>query len=81
MAKGDITKVIENDKIEIVATWAIQVRQATKIMEEQEDGSKKEISRSFFRHVVEPFWSVKGEDGGSGFDMIAIQVVYKMNLS
>ena len=63
MANGDITKEYENDKIEVVSTWNIQVRKATKIMEEQEDGSKKEISRSFFRHVVEPFWSVKGEDG------------------
>ena len=63
MAQGDITKEIENDRIEVVLKWNVQVRQATKLMEEQEDGSKKEISRSFFRHVVEPFWSVKGEDG------------------
>ena len=63
MAQGDITKEIEYDKIEVVATWNIQVRQATKIMEEQSDGSKKELTRSFHRHVLQPFQSVKGEDG------------------
>ena len=51
MANGDITKEIENDKIEVVTQWNIQVRQATKIMEEQADGSKKELTRSFHRHV------------------------------
>jgi hypothetical protein len=30
MANGDITKVIEYDKIEVVSTWNIQVRKATK---------------------------------------------------
>ena len=63
MANGDITKEIEYDKIEVVSTWAIQVRQATKIMEEQADGSKKELTRSFHRHVLVPFHSDKGEDG------------------
>ena len=63
MAQGDITKEIEYDKIEVVSTWNIQVRQATKIMEEQSDGSKKELTRSFHRHVLQPFKSVKGEDG------------------
>ena len=33
MANGDITKELENDKIEVVTKWNIQVRQATKIME------------------------------------------------
>ena len=33
MANGDITKEIEYDKIEVVSTWHIQVRQATKIIE------------------------------------------------
>ena len=42
MANGDITKTIEYDKIEVVNAWNIQVRQATAIMEEQADGSKKE---------------------------------------
>ena len=62
MAKGDITKEIEYDKIEIVETWSVQVRKATKIMEEQSDGSKKEISRSFHRHVLSPFNSVATKD-------------------
>ena len=63
MAQGDITKEIEYDKIEVVSTWNIQVRQATKIMEEQADGSKKELTRSFHRHVLQPFNSVKDSDG------------------
>jgi hypothetical protein len=62
MAQGDITKEYENDKIEVVNTWAVQVRKATKIMEEQEDGSKKELTRSFHRHVVNPFISVANKD-------------------
>ena len=63
MAQGDITKEIEYDKIEVVSQWNIQVRQATKIMEEQADGSKKELTRSFHRHVLQPFHSDKDEDG------------------
>ena len=63
MAQGDITKEIEYDKIEVVSTWNIQVRKATKIMEEQADGSKKELTRSFHRHVLQPFNSSKDEDG------------------
>ena len=63
MANGDITKEIEYDKIEVVNTWNIQVRQATKIMEEQADGSKKELTRSFHRHVLQPFSSSKDSDG------------------
>ena len=62
MAQGDITKEYENDKIEVVQTWNIQVRKATKIMEEQSDGSKKELTRSFHRHVVSPFNSVANKD-------------------
>ena len=63
MAQGDLTKEIEYDKIEVVSTWNIQVRQATKIMEEQSDGSKKELTRSFHRHVLQPFSSSKDSDG------------------
>ena len=63
MAQGDITKEIEYDKIEVVSTWNIQVRKATKIMEEGSGGSKTEISRSFHRHVLMPFDSQKAEDG------------------
>ena len=57
MANGDITKEMEYDKIEVVSTWHIQVRKATKIMEEEADGSKTELSRSFHRHVLAPFAS------------------------
>ena len=63
MANGDITKKIEYDKIEVVSTWNIQVRKATKVMEEQADSSKTELSRNFHRHVLQPFNSVKAEDG------------------
>ena len=62
MANGDITKEIEYDKIEVVQTWSIQVRQATKLMEEGSDGSKTELSRAFHRHVLVPFNSVKADD-------------------
>ena len=62
MANGDIAKAIEYDKIEVVNVWNIQVRQATKIMEEQSDGSKKELTRSFHRHALAPFISVKDSD-------------------
>lgn len=62
MANGDITKTIEYDKIEVVNAWNIQVRQATAIMEEQADGSKKELTRSFHRHVLQPFSSSKDSD-------------------
>jgi len=63
MANGDITKVIEYDKIEVVSTWNIQVRQATKIMEEGSDGSLTELSRTFNRHVLHPFNSSVDADG------------------
>ena len=62
MAQGDITKNISYDKIEVVNDWNIQLRQATKLMEEQSDGSKKELTRTFNRHVLQPFQSVKGSD-------------------
>lgn len=62
MANGDITKEYENDKIEVVSKWNIQVRKATKIMEEQSDGSKKELTRSFHRYVLQPFSSSKSGD-------------------
>ena len=63
MAQGDLTKEIEYDKIEIVMKWNIQVRKAIKIMEEQVDGSKKELNKSFHRHVLQPFRSIKDDDG------------------
>ena len=44
-----ITKTIENDKIEVVNKWYIQVRTATII---KEDG--KELTRSFHRKSLTP---------------------------
>jgi len=44
-----LTKTIENDKIEVVSKWNVQVRTATVI---KEDG--KELNRSFHRHVLVP---------------------------
>tara|TARA_R100001509_G_scaffold164834_2_gene143854 strand:+ start:550 stop:867 length:318 start_codon:yes stop_codon:yes gene_type:complete len=64
MAQGDITKEYENDKIEIVQTWAIQVRKATKIIEEQADGSKKVLTRTYNRHVLQPYNSIKNKETG-----------------
>ena len=44
-----LTKTTENDKIEVVNHWTVQVRKATIV---KEDG--KEISRTFARHLLEP---------------------------
>ena len=44
-----ITKTTENDKIEVVNKWNIQVRKATII---KEDGT--ELTRSFHRKVLVP---------------------------
>jgi len=44
-----LTKTNENDKIEVVNKWNIQVRTATIIKEDD-----KELSRSFHRHVLQP---------------------------
>ena len=44
-----LTKRQENDKIEVVKKWNVQVRNATII---KDDG--KEITRTFHRHVLEP---------------------------
>ena len=52
-----ITKETENDKIEVVNKWNIQVRTATVI---KEDGT--EISRNYHRHVLQPFISSSVED-------------------
>ena len=62
MANGDITKTVEYDKIEVVNSWYIQVRQATAVLEEQADGSKIELTRSFHRHTLAPFISIKDAD-------------------
>ena len=44
-----ITKSIENDKIEVVNKWNIQVRTATVIKEDD-----KELTRSFHRKTLVP---------------------------
>ena len=44
-----LTKTTENDKIEVVNKWNVQVRKATVI---KEDGT--ELSRSFRRNVLVP---------------------------
>tara|TARA_R100000781_G_scaffold77372_1_gene47936 strand:- start:113 stop:394 length:282 start_codon:yes stop_codon:yes gene_type:complete len=44
-----LTKTLENDKIEVVNKWHVQVRSATVI---KEDG--KELTRSFKRRVLQP---------------------------
>ena len=44
-----LTKTIDNDKIEIVNTWNVQVRTATIIKEDS-----VELSRSFNRKVLTP---------------------------
>ena len=59
-----ITKTNENDKIEVVNKWNIQVRNATII---KEDGV--EISRSFFRKVLRP-GILKGGSGSDKDDLV-----------
>jgi len=44
-----LTKTTENDKIEVVNRWSIQVRTATVIKEDD-----KELTRSFHRKVLKP---------------------------
>ena len=44
-----LTKTTENDKIEVVNTWTVQVRKATII---KEDGA--ELSRTFNRNSLTP---------------------------
>ena len=52
-----ITKRTENDKIEVVNKWNIQVRTATVI---EEDGV--ELSRSYHRHALSPWESSYSAD-------------------
>ena len=52
-----ITKTNENDKIEVVNKWNVQVRNATVI---KEDGV--ELTRSFHRKVLSP-GALKGGNG------------------
>ena len=57
-----ITKEIVVDKIEVLEMGQVQVRTATKIME---DGN--ELNRTFHRHVLEP--SVKNGDTWENADI------------
>ena len=52
-----ITKEIKADKIEVVNDWNVQVRTATIIKEDD-----VELTRSFHRHVLQPFTSSKADD-------------------
>jgi len=52
-----ITKEVKADKIEVVSDWNIQVRTATIIKEDD-----VELTRSFHRHVLQPFTSSKADD-------------------
>ena len=52
-----ITKTTENDKIEVVRKWNIQIRTATIL---KEDG--EELTRKFHRKVLTP-GTLKGGDG------------------
>jgi hypothetical protein len=59
-----LTKTQENDKIEVVNKWNIQVRTATVI---KEDGT--ELNRSFHRKVLVP-GTLKGGDGSDKDDLV-----------
>ena len=63
-----LTKTTENDKIEGVNKWNVQVRKATVI---KEDG--KELNRSFHRHVLVP-GTLKGGDGSDKDDLVATDI-------
>ena len=59
-----LTKTTENDKIEVVRKWNIQVRTATVIKEDD-----TEISRSFHRKVLVP-GTLKGGNGADKDDLV-----------
>jgi len=63
MAKGDLTKSIEVDRIEIIGDWVLSVRTTTQVKEEQEDGSFTAISSAHERSSLVPFTSMKLENG------------------
>ena len=63
-----ITKTIENDKIEVVNKWNIQIRTATVI---KEDGT--ELTRSFHRKVLTP-GRLKGGDGSDKNDLVETDI-------
>ena len=59
-----LTKTTENDKIEVVNKWNIQVIKATVIKEDD-----VELSRSFHRKVLNP-GELKGGDGSDKDDLV-----------
>jgi len=63
-----LTETTENDKIEIVGRWNIQVRKATII---KKDGV--ELTRSFNRHVLVP-GTLKGGTGSDKDDLVATNI-------
>jgi len=63
-----LTKTLENDKIEVVNKWNVQVRTATVI---KEDG--KELNRSFQRKVLTP-GTLKGGDGSDKDDLVETNI-------
>ena len=63
-----ITKTTENDKIEVVSKWTIQIRNATVI---KEDGV--ELTRTFHRKVLQP-GTLKGGSGSDKDDLVATDI-------
>ena len=63
-----LTETQENDKIEVVNKWNIQVRNATII---KKDGV--ELTRSFHRHVLTP-GSLKGGTGSDKDNLVATDI-------
>jgi len=63
-----LTKTQENDKIEVVNRWNVQVRTATVI---KEDG--KELNRSFHRNILQP-GKLKGGSGSDKDDLVATDI-------
>jgi hypothetical protein len=53
-----LEKIVEVDKVEIVGSYSIQVRTATKVM----DGGSQIGSTSYHRHVVHPTSNWENED-------------------
>jgi len=62
MAKGDLTKSKEVDRIEIIGEWALSVRTTTTVKEEEANGSFKIISSSHERSSLVPFTSMRLAD-------------------
>ena len=63
MAVGDLTKENIIDRMEVYGSWSISIRTSIRVNEEQADGSKKEMTRTFHRHTLVPFSSSRDSDG------------------